>query len=601
MTAAIVSAARTTVLVVDDMQICREPIAEILRARGLEALCASNGEEALRLLAARPIDLVLLDVKMPGMDGLSVLRAIRSRNKQADLPVLLLTDLADRDTVRAAAAIGVQGYLLKSEFTADDLTSRVRHLVAARTRSDRVSSVHSPQPTDASAASHQRPVSDRSAPSKETRREPPPAESTGPLSKDKVLARIRQTLELRPVPPVLHHVASMTADAHVSMHDIVDVIRQDQALALRVLKIANSSFYTTGSRAHNLLEAAGRLGMNGIRNAVVTVVSLDQFTGVARSGLIPQRFWEHSLATAAMAKSLAAITSRDDGEEIFLAALLHDVGRLVLAAAFPAEYRQMLETSRSNGESLDAAERHAFKICHSEITRIVLQRWNLAAPIIVSAALHEHDARELQSLKNNAHPATIVALSDRLAHAMVLGDSGDARLFPLEPLTEALGLSPGAIGKIGREAAHAITDMELFYACQGDGEFLPSFAAELASVSELPPRVTVLAKNAPHDALSLFFGQLGWLNDDDANVAAIHYGDEAELHDLWSRLQRMVRAGAPHSVLFVAAADADVNSPSQGLDSVRHRALQMPVYYRELVGAVRELAQASPTPDAALG
>jgi HD-like signal output (HDOD) protein len=89
-----------------------------------------------------------------------------------------------------------------------------------------------------------------------------------------VLKKIRRTFELRPVPPVLHYVISQTNRASTSIQEVANAVRQDQALALRVMKVANSSFYTTGKRAQNLLEAAGRLGMSGIRNAVVTVVTI---------------------------------------------------------------------------------------------------------------------------------------------------------------------------------------------------------------------------------------------------------------------------------------------------------------------------------------
>lgn len=393
------------------------------------------------------------------------------------------------------------------------------------------------------------------------------------------------------MPAVLHQVVSLTNSSHASIHEVVDTIRQDQALALRVMKVANSSFYATGTPAHNLLEAAGRLGMFGIRNAVLTVVTIDHFARAEETGLIPQRFWEHSLGAAAIAKSLAEAMLREDGEEIFLAALLHDVGRLVLAAAFPEEYKRILETSRSDNTPLDSAERDAFNIGHAEITREVLRRLNLAAPVVNTASLHGRDAREIRAVEQDPHPATIVALSNRLAHALVLGDSGDSTLLPLEEFAEGLSIAPAVIGKLGREAANMVGDMELFYACHGEQEFLPPLATELASVVKTPPRVVVLAPNAPDDGLSLFFEQLRWLHDESPNVAVLYGWTDTDFDSQLAQLERIERRiGRQLSVLQVTVKAGDsVQEPSWG--ERPHRAVHMPIRYVDLVRSVVEFSQ----------
>jgi len=113
------------VLVVDDMAICREPIAEALQGRGYNVVCAASGEEALSALRNQKPDVVLLDMAMPGLDGLAVLRTIRSNREWRSLPVIMLTDKADRECIVGAASLSIQGYILKSKFSLSALLARV--------------------------------------------------------------------------------------------------------------------------------------------------------------------------------------------------------------------------------------------------------------------------------------------------------------------------------------------------------------------------------------------------------------------------------------------------------------------------------------------
>jgi len=103
----------STILVVDDMPMCREPIAEALRVHGHEVTCAAGGNEALGVLRERRPDLVLLDLTMPEPDGLTVLRIMRRNPDLKDVPVVLLTDRAEKESVAQAAQCGIQGYLLR--------------------------------------------------------------------------------------------------------------------------------------------------------------------------------------------------------------------------------------------------------------------------------------------------------------------------------------------------------------------------------------------------------------------------------------------------------------------------------------------------------
>jgi CheY-like chemotaxis protein len=120
----------STVMVVEDCQPAREVVMRILRREGYDVLGASNGNEAWDMLQhnARP-DLMLLDVMMPEMDGMTLLSMMRERPETKEMPVILLTALSDEGRMSRARELGVREYLVKTRFSYDDLVSQVgRHV-----------------------------------------------------------------------------------------------------------------------------------------------------------------------------------------------------------------------------------------------------------------------------------------------------------------------------------------------------------------------------------------------------------------------------------------------------------------------------------------
>ena len=117
----------STILVVDDMAVFREPIAAALRQQGYQAVCAENGREALGAARTHRPDLILLDVAMPVMDGLKFLEAMRQDPNLSQIPVILLTAISERDSVLQAGKLGASDYLLKSQFSLADMFSRVKN------------------------------------------------------------------------------------------------------------------------------------------------------------------------------------------------------------------------------------------------------------------------------------------------------------------------------------------------------------------------------------------------------------------------------------------------------------------------------------------
>ena len=105
------------VLIVDDVPVFREPVAKALRNCGYRTMCAGNGKDALTALEVELPDIILLDVAMPEMDGLTCLGLIRRNPDYQHIPVILLTAVAEKDYVLSARELNIQGYLVKSYFS----------------------------------------------------------------------------------------------------------------------------------------------------------------------------------------------------------------------------------------------------------------------------------------------------------------------------------------------------------------------------------------------------------------------------------------------------------------------------------------------------
>jgi len=118
-----------TIVIADDEALARHSIAEVLREEGYHVYEAPDGQAALRILEDVEIDVILSDLKMPGVDGLGVLHAVRDRYPQT--MVLLMTAYASVDTVVEALRLGAQDYLLKPVLL-DDVLHRVRRLLEHR-------------------------------------------------------------------------------------------------------------------------------------------------------------------------------------------------------------------------------------------------------------------------------------------------------------------------------------------------------------------------------------------------------------------------------------------------------------------------------------
>ncbi|MCH8880897.1 MAG: response regulator [Planctomycetes bacterium] len=568
------------ILLVDDMAIFREPIAATLRLEGYEVLCADNGMEALDLARAQPPDLMLLDIAMPDLNGLQLLDILRKDTQLWQIPVIMFTALSEREMVEKAVNAGIQGYLLKSQFSLDEMLVQVRKCLGAPAKPISEREALSGQPDS--------PTSETV--SRSERKAAPPRS----MDQSAVLKQVNRKLQMTAVPPVLHHVMALAHSSRSTFDEIASAVHQDQALALRVMKVANSSFYATEKPASNIMEAAQRIGLSELQNIIAAILTIEHFECSSPAGLIPQRFWEHSLATALTAQLIAQEIDADpqDTEPLFLAGLLHDIGRMILGSVFPDEYKWVIESSTQRRVDLVVVEKEVFGLSHADVTQAVLTHWKLPHAVTEAASLHELEIDQIKRMARNAQGALVVALANRLAYALTLGDSGNSMLLPLRDHAQALDLKTETVRSIVLKAIEKTHDMVLLYAARGDQQFREPLAAELAKKAEGEVRLTVLAGDAPSDLLNLFFEQLGWLDTVQPRLAVMSVSSDWELAKRFNELQKLEEAvGVKLAVLVVSPSGSVTPSPHvlQGRPSAT---MKIPCRFEAIVGNVVKLRDA---------
>jgi len=119
------------ILLVDDSPMAREPLARLLAYEGYDVLAASNGLEAIETLRDHPIDLLLLDVIMPKMNGIQLLESLRQQDRFKNLSVIAVTGSMDRAHLSRLRELGVTEIVIKARFKIDELLNRVKNYLTA--------------------------------------------------------------------------------------------------------------------------------------------------------------------------------------------------------------------------------------------------------------------------------------------------------------------------------------------------------------------------------------------------------------------------------------------------------------------------------------
>lgn len=253
------------------------------------------------------------------------------------------------------------------------------------------------------------------------------------IKQERLLHIIEDELQdLSPLPTVVMRVMQTVNDPTTSAADLNRLISSDAALAGKVLRLVNSSYYGFPRRVSTITHAVVILGFNTVRNLATALGVFTAFDpGNVPTALDRDKFWAHSLATAIAAgvigkrKNIPAKAI----EEVFVGGLLHDIGKLFLDQYFPDQYAIALKLAYAAKISIWDAEKTALGIGHALVGKRIAEKWKLPPSLASMIALHHQPAFAKEYFDITA----TIQVADMVARSANLGEGGDPLVPNLSP------------------------------------------------------------------------------------------------------------------------------------------------------------------------
>jgi len=330
------------ILFVDDGPKILEGLGRMLRVMRHEwdMHFATGGLEALELMARESIDLVVSDMRMPGMNGLEFLTEVKARYPN----VIRIVLSGHADQLLIMRAVGVTHQYLSKPCDAEALRSTVTRALELRAL----------------------------------------------LGNDPIKRLISRLSVLPSLPALYSEIVSELQSADASIHRAGEIIAKDPGMTAKILQLVNSAFFGIRRVVSNPADAAAYLGLETIQSLVLSLHAFARFEACRLPGCSIDQIWSHSMAAGLLAKRImeGEKAGRAQAAEAFTAGLLHDLGKLVLTANLPQEYGTVLARVAHGEVALHDAEREVLGSTHAEIGSYLLGLWGLPDPIIEAVALH---------------------------------------------------------------------------------------------------------------------------------------------------------------------------------------------------------------------
>ena len=238
-----------------------------------------------------------------------------------------------------------------------------------------------------------------------------PAETASTRCRDQSMASLDR---LPPFSPILNRLLATMAKDDVSFANLAELIEKDTVLAGNVLRLVNSALYSFQGTVNSVRHAVAILGLNKLRNVALSMSISRMWTQVRTPpGWSVACFNMHSVATAVLADLLSQQVDVPYPEGGFVAGLLHDIGKLVIAVSLPAEYATIVELLKQGDRTATECELEVTGMSHAELSGAVLARWNLPEPIQEAAMFH-HSPEEAAG--GDLHLSHLVRAADQMAN-----------------------------------------------------------------------------------------------------------------------------------------------------------------------------------------
>jgi putative nucleotidyltransferase with HDIG domain len=331
-------------LFVDDEINVLEGLRRMLRGQQSEwdMHFAGSGVEALQIMETTPMDIIVADITMPGMNGIQLLEQVTDR--YPNIIRMILSGYAEANLIMKS--VGVTHQYLSKPCSPEILKSAITQAV----------------------------------------------ESKSFLQNENLKSLILKLGALPSIPALFHEISKELQSPEASINKIGEIISRDPSMAAKILQLTNSAFFGRRRSMSNIAAAVSYLGLNHVAKLVLTIRAFEEFVPGVKGLISVEELWGHSNNTAIRAKKIAEEQHASDNmtDDAFTAGLLHDIGKLILASRCPDEYAAAARMAKANDNPLWVAEHEIFSATHAEVGAYLLAIWGLPNPIVDAVAFHHN-------------------------------------------------------------------------------------------------------------------------------------------------------------------------------------------------------------------
>jgi HD-like signal output (HDOD) protein len=360
------------VLFVDDEPRILEGLRRMLRPQRneWEMAFAPGGEAALALMEVTPFDVIVSDMRMPGMDGAALFARVREK-----YPQVVRIALSGHSSLSSALrAVPVAHQFLAKPCDAEMLRVAIERACHLKTL----------------------------------------------LSDDAIRRTVGALGELPSLPRTYQALTQALADPDTSLQRIARIVEQDVGISAKILQLVNSAFFGIAHSMTNVQSAVSYLGINTLKSLVLSVEVFHVFaTKTPLPGFSLEELQCHAQLTAHIAARLPV--PKHLADIAMVGAMLHDVGKLIQAWKLPQGFGKLLGEAREEHCPLHKVEEREYGFSHAEVGAYLLGLWGLPYTVVEAVALHHGPTRVPHQ---NFDAASAVYVANLLAHEQEASRSG---------------------------------------------------------------------------------------------------------------------------------------------------------------------------------
>ncbi|MCK4872305.1 MAG: HDOD domain-containing protein [Phycisphaerales bacterium] len=257
---------------------------------------------------------------------------------------------------------------------------------------------------------------------------------------DALLNKVLSCPNLPSLPAVALQVIELTRDSNVQLKQLAEVLQNDAALATKILKTVNSSFYALREPCPTISRALSYLGLNTVKSLALGFSLVDTFQSTEKEdGFDFIAYWRRGIYGGTAARLIASTTGTCDPEEAFIAALLQDVGMLAMHTALGEAYIDLLDQAHHDHDAVPAIELESLGFDHPEAGAQLASQWHLPESLVQPMRYHHQPDRAGSGYLNISR---VVALGKDSAAALTLPDPKEKIAQLMREGNEWFGLVP---------------------------------------------------------------------------------------------------------------------------------------------------------------